>query len=423
MLLFHGARADALPGILERGLAPPSPEDHQQSWARQLSGYGHSASVYLSTSPVAGKGGDPVSFALGWPGRRWRVPRKLPGYLIVVDLPTEAHGLIRAAVPNIELDRFMQTHHTRDFLLGKANFTAGQRTGWLFHWQVLYWLERFFRETGVPLEQEAVQARLRWQVTYRVPELPEDLTPRRWQAFLTEYVQLMELKSYDLGSQQEVRRQQARLFRRHQLTLPADILEDSHSAQCRLCLAALFQYSYLVEGFEAYAPFSIYLREHAHWDKGASSTRQETLSPYTIPVTSYNSGMLDYLALMLRVVRAHVAPFTEADLLRFWQAHPRTWTWQQWYHSFPAERCNLPNLWRPTYGRDFTPHDLKQPDWQVLTAAIPRAYLLGAIKLSDGDKLLPQVRPNRLRGETLSARLWQRVHELRSSYQGQPLVW
>ena len=244
MLLFHGARADALPGILERGLAPPAPEDHQQSWAKRLSGHGHSASVYLSTSPVAGKGGDPVSFALGWPGRRWRVPRKLPGYLIVVDLPTEAHNLIRAAVPNIELDRFIETHHTREFLLGKAHFTAGQRSCWLFHWQVLYWLERFFRETGVPLEQEQCKRGLRWQVTYRAPGLPEDLTPRRWQAFLTDYVQLMELKSDDLGSQQEVRRQQARLFRKHQLTLPADILEDSHSAQCRLCLAALFQYSY-----------------------------------------------------------------------------------------------------------------------------------------------------------------------------------
>lgn len=421
MLLFHGTRADALPGILAHGLLPPQPDDTHHDWASRLSGRGHGASIYLSTSPVAGKGGDPVSFSLGCPGRQWRYPRKLPGYLIIIDLPSEALHLIHAAVPNVELDRFIETYNIREFLLRKASFTVGPHTSWLFHWQVFGWLVRFFQETGVPLEQEVVQARLHWQADARAPELPEDLTPRRWQAFLIDYLALMELKSHDLGSPQEVRRKQARLFEKYQLTLPDDTLEDSHSAQCRLCLTALFQYSYRVEGFEGYQLFREYLYEATYGNKGPASAPLET-SAYTIPAFQ-NGKVIEQLAYLLRVARAHVAPFAEGEVRRFWQAHARKWTWEQWYRAFPAERCDLPNLWQPTYGRDFSARDLLQPDWQVITEAIPRAYLLGAIKLSDGEKLLPQVRPNRRRGETLSARLWQIVHEMRAGYQGQPLVW
>jgi hypothetical protein len=302
-----------------------------------------------------------------------------------------------------------------------VSFTVGARSCRLFHWQVFGWLARYFQETGVPLEQETVQARLHWQVDARVPELPDDLTPRRWQAFLTDYLALMELKRYDLGSPQEVRRQQTRLFEKYQLRLPDDILEDSHSAQCRLCLAALFQYSYRVEGFEAYHPFQAYLVEYANGSNG-SAAGPLAISPYTLPAFQHGE-VIEQLGFLLRVARAHVAPFAEAEVQRFWQGHARGWTWEQWYRAFPAERCDLPRIWHPTYGRDFSARDLLQPDWQVITEAIPRSYVLGAIKLSDGEKLLPQVRPNRRRGETLNARLWRVIHEMRASYQGEPLVW
>jgi hypothetical protein len=67
MLLFHGTRATALDKILTHGLKSPLPGDASHDWVWDLSGQLRRASVFLSTGSVAGKGGDPVSFAMGWP--------------------------------------------------------------------------------------------------------------------------------------------------------------------------------------------------------------------------------------------------------------------------------------------------------------------------------------------------------------------
>ncbi len=422
MFFFHGTRADAIEGIFKHGLVPPHPTDHNDDWARRLSGHSHQALVYLSTSPVAGKGGDPVSFALGWPGRNWRYPRKLPGYVVVIDLPSEALHLIHAVIPNIELGRFIQTHQTRGFFQHKVAFTQERRPLSLSNWCAFSWLGQYLRDAGVPLEAEPLNELLRLEVTYRSPDLPADLTPQRWRAFLTDYLHLMEHQAADLKGEQELQRQQRRLFRTYHLTLPADTLEDSHSARCRLCLEALFSYSYRVEGFESYPPLRAFLSEKSSRAKQQPLAENTALAPYLIPDNSANGRIVYHLASLLRVVAAHTAPFPEAELRRFWLERDPTWTWPQWYRAFPAGRCALPNLWRPSYGREFSERSLKQGDQQALTGPIPRDYILGAIQLSDGEKLLPHLRPNRHQGETLSTRLWRLAHDLRARYQGKPLL-
>jgi hypothetical protein len=422
MFFFHGTRADAIEGIFARGLVPPAPADHNDDWARRLSGHSHGALVYLSTSPVAGKGGDPVSFALGWPGRKWRRPRKLPGYVVVIDLPAEALHLIHAVVPNIELDLFIQLHQTRGFFQQKVVFTPARQPLSLSNWCAFFWLGQYLAEAGVPLEPGPVNELLQLKVTYRSSDLPENLTPQRWRAFLTDYLRLMEYHAADLKSEQELQRQQQRLFRRYQLTLPSDTLEDSHSARCRLCLEALFAWSYRVEGFESYPPLRAFLNEKSRRFKQHPLAEHEAPIPYLLPDTSANGRVVDHLAALLRVVAAHIAPFPEADLRRFWLERDPTWTWPQWYRAFPAERCALPNLWRPSYGREFSERSLKKPDRQALAGPIPRDYILGAIRLSDGEKLLPHLRPNRRQGDTLSTHLWHLAHELRARYQGKPLL-
>ncbi len=96
MLLFHGTTEPALDGILKHGLRPPQPGAAGHDWVWDLSGRSQGNAVFLSTAPVAGKGGDPVSFAMGWPVRRLR--GQYPGYLVVVDLPAEALDLVHAVV-------------------------------------------------------------------------------------------------------------------------------------------------------------------------------------------------------------------------------------------------------------------------------------------------------------------------------------
>lgn len=422
MFFFHGTRADTIEGIFARGLVPPAPADHSDDWARRLSGHSHQALVYLSTSPVAGKGGDPVSFAQGWPARRWRRPRKLPGYVVVIDLPSEALHLIHAVVPNIELDGFIQVHQTRSFFQRETAFTDERRPISLSNWCAFFWLGPYLADAGVPLEPEPVNELLQLEVTYRAPDLPADLSSQRWRAFLTDYLRVIEYHSASLKSEQELQRQQRRLFRRYQLTLPADTLEDSHRARCRLCLEALFAWSYRVEGFESYAPLRAFLNEKSRRFKQHPLAKNAALVPYLLPDNASNGGVVSHLAALLRTVAAHTAPFPNADLRRFWLERDPTWTWPQWYRAFPAGQCALPNLWRPTYGREFSEHSLKQPDQQALAGPIPRDYILGAIRLSDGEKLLPHLRPKRRQGDTLGTRLWHLAHELRTRYQGKPLL-
>jgi len=66
--------------------------------------------------------------------------------------------------------------------------------------------------------------------------------------------------------------------------------------------------------------------------------------------------------------------------------------------------------------------DLKLPDRQVITAAIPPEFIIGAIKISDGARFLPHIRPGRRSGETLSSKLWRLTHQIRVQYAGAPVV-
>jgi hypothetical protein len=98
------------------------------------------------------------------------------------------------------------------------------------------------------------------------------------------------------------------------------------------------------------------------------------------------------------------------------------WIWDDWYEAFPAEKCVLPKEWRPGVFRRFSAADLKLPDRQVIAAAIPLEYIIGAIKISDGARFLPHIRPNRRSGETLSSKLWRLTHQIRSQYAGSPVI-
>ncbi|MGB0389321.1 MAG: hypothetical protein ACPGWR_31245, partial [Ardenticatenaceae bacterium] len=44
--------------------------------------------------------------------------------------------------------------------------------------------------------------------------------------------------------------------------------------------------------------------------------------------------------------------------------------------------------------------ELRHADMQVLTTSIPAEYIIAVIKISDNQRLLPHIRPNKKRGET-----------------------
>lgn len=439
MLLFHGTPAPALEDILNKGLQPPRPLDSNHDWVWDLSGRFHGNAVFLSTTPVAGKGGDPVSFAMGWPRKRWGGSQ--PGYILVVDLPGETLDLIDAVVPNVELDAFIGVGRTRNFLRTTFRVEAyrAEEDGskplaiWnLSQWCLHYWLARYCADRRIPLTPTALNDLLPLQVGSVDPALPSDMTPTRWQAFVDDYFHFVDFAYQDVRSEAERERRRQNILRRHELTLPDDVEEDDHRKYCRLCIEGLVYFTYRFDDFTNYKPFRTFLDatpKKSGYDRLPDGTR---LNAYILHVRvgERTMGRAQSLAMRLRAVAAHTAPFPEDEVLRFFRQRESSrkpsgeplWSWDEWYTQFPADRCTLPNVWQPRYCRQFTMADLKLPDRQVIAAAIPPKFIIGAIKISDGERLVPRVRPSRRNGETLASKLWGLTHEIRAQYSGTPII-
>jgi hypothetical protein len=439
MLLFHGTSALALDGIMARGLQPPQPGAGSHDWVWDLSGHAQRSAVFLSTAPVASKGGDPVSFAMGWLVRRWR--GRPPGYLVVVDLPPEALNLVYAVVPNVELNGFVGVYSARSDLRQTFNLEAGRQVEqtwsavarWtLSHWCLHYWLARYCADHRISLEPSALEARATTRIAGIDPALPPDMTPVRWRAFLDDYFRLMDFACHDIRSPAERERRRRSILRRHSITLPENIEEDDHGIWCRLCVGGLVRFVHQFEGFADYRPLRDFLRTLPMKSAYARLPDVARVGAYFIgaPQPGGGLGSTQPLALRLRAVVAHTAPFGAQAVERFFRAYESErryrpeapWIWDQWYAAFPADRCTLAHAWRPGYCRHFAVADLKRPDRQVIAAAIPTRYILGAIKVSDGTRLAARVRPNRRRGETLGAKLWALALDLRAGYAGKPIL-
>jgi hypothetical protein len=435
MLLFHGTNEDALEGILKRGLEPPRPEDNAHDWMWQFAGRSQSSLVFLSTAPVAGKGGDPVSFASGWPARRFKPPR--PGYIIVVDLPPDAMGLVHAVIPNAEFDNFTNVSTIRQMLHETSLVESGQEdeSGWrpfaswyLSNWCLHYWLVRYCLDHRIPFAANAIDTILKLRVMYRDPVLPEDLTPAHWQAFLEDYFRFVGFAYWGISSEQERERRRKAIVSKYGLTLPEDIEEDSHSKFCELCIAGRFWWTYEFAGFATYAPFQSFLRS-LPVKGGHKWPPSPVLKPYILPLTKSHGATLpqqQQIAVTLRAVAAHTQHIPAESLLRFFRQRDASrqvaWNWNEWYETFPLDESALPHSWHPKYCQQFSDSDLKLPDRQILADAIPLRYIIGAIKITDGEHFLPHIRPSRRKGETLAAKLWTITHAMRSEYSGKLIL-
>jgi hypothetical protein len=439
MLLFHGTRATALDEILTDGLKPPSAGNANHDWVWDLSGQSQRSSVFLSTEPVAGKGGDPISFAMGWPVKGLRAGEA--GYLIVVDLPPEALRLIAAVVPNLDLDIAVGVSHACSML--RQTFRVEARrvrqesdaplaTWNLSQWCLHYWLARYCLDHHIALESSALDKILAVQDVAANPALSADTTPVQWQAFVEDYFRIVDFAYLDRVAPAQVERRRRNVLRKYGVTLPDYIEEDDHSRSCRLCITGLYQFTYRIDGFFEYAPLRSFLRIMPMRSGYQRLPETVVLNPYVIPMDANDGGLgtPQSLAQLLRVVTAHTAPYGEESVLRFFREHESStylkrepsWTWDDWYEAFPAEACALPKEWRPGVYRHFSAADLRLPDRQVIAGAIPPEFIIGAIKISDGARFLPHIRPGRRSGETLSSKLWRLTHQIRAQYAGAPVI-
>lgn len=425
--------------VLTHGLKPPRPGDSSHDWVWDLSGRSQRSSVFLSTEPVAGKGGDPVSFAMGWPVKGWRA--REAGYVLVVDLPPDALHLIAAIIPNLDLDIAVGVSHARKefrWTFPVEARRAGQESEaplatWnLSHWCLHYWLARYCAECGIELEASALDEIVTLQSRAADSLLPVGMTPAQWRAFLDDYFRVVDFAYLDRVPDALAERRRKNVLRKHGVTLPDDIEEDDHSRTCRMCMGGLYQHAYRINGFFEYAPLRSFLHSMPKKSRYQRLPEDIMFNHYVIAAGTKSGGLgtPQSLAQRLRAVAAHTAPYSEESVLRFFRQRESSaylkrepsWTWDDWYEAFPAEVCALPKEWRPGAFRRFSAADLKLPDRQIICAAIPPECILGAIKISDGARFLTHIRPNRRSGETLSSKLWRLTHQIRSQYAGSPVV-
>jgi hypothetical protein len=421
MFLFHGTRAKYLPDILAEGLIPIFADEVEDDWTKVLTGKGRYDVVFLSTSPVGSLGGNPVSFALGWPKRREKLSENAPGAIVVVDLPYDSLDLILAVVPNGELDAFAEACRVRTFWLQR---TPGGERASLSHWCLFYWLYRCVQEHRIPFESEMLRARVPFHVEHRDPELPVDLTPPRWQMFIDGYFDLMESPSFTQKTAAAQQQQRILFFQQSGLRLPDHVLNDPHMIDCYPCIQELFRYSYSLEILETSAAFRDFLAALAHGQHAPLSPQPQT-SPYCISGWD-NKHIFKQLPFLLRLVALHVTDASTGDLLRFFVQHEASaeqgWTWEQWFEAFPLTSERLPEIWRPTYGKIFRPQSLKWPDHQIIVSHIPPAYILGVIIISDSRRLLPHAHHQHGKYQPLARTLWRMAHDMRKTYRGKPIV-
>jgi hypothetical protein len=334
----------------------------------------------MSTSPVSGKGGDPVAFAMGWPFGRASNPRGEPGYIVVVDLPPDALGGVRAVVPNGELDAFIELCWLKDYL------SYGERFG-----VVLQMVRSLFARRS-SFDSGSLGRELDLRIKRVDPELvvEGELTVGRWAAFFAEYARLINVRAGDFDTEADFERERSKLLRRSGLRFPAHVEKDSHSRYCSLCLGAL-------------VPLAVGLRGEALdlevW-LGSSPARMLALEGGLADVLRVVGGCFDRPA--PEAVDAYIG-----DRRRGISLH-------EFFESMPARNWGrLPPIWRPGYGRSFSPKDFLLPDHQVMAEAVDARHVLGAIALSSGGRLLRRFDRGRGRAGTLASQLWSLAHELR----------
>ncbi|WP_436772687.1 hypothetical protein [Yinghuangia sp. YIM S09857] len=392
-LLFHGTTDDCLASILRLGLRPLPHEPER--------------GVFLSTTPVAGRGGDPMTFAFGELGPERRHRRAQPGHIVVADLPPHRLDLVQEVVTNTEFDIAWQAQRVRDRL-------TPWHTGSLSRWCLLYWLGRSLADRrATAFEPRDVMAAIETRVRHRAPELREDLTPGQWLRFLDEYIRVMNVTPY-YDARREHRRR--RVLNAHGITLPEWIEEDSTSRSCEHCVADVFSYEFVLTPLADHPGFADFCEALAA--RTGLPRSGLAASPPVLSMSSLDRPLADDLAFVVRALQAHVEPYPAAAVERFFllrECAAPPWTWRDWYAEFPRQAPGLPRAWTADHAvpAPVVPAALRQPDSQVRASHLPPDLIVGAIQVTDGRRLL--FRPDRRRGQTLTSLLWREAYRLRAA--------
>lgn len=378
MLLFHGTRGgrELVDAIGREGLRP-----HLHGWT--LDRLGHEASTFLSNAPVAGSGGDPMAFAMGFGS--WR-PRSRDGWIIVVDLPRESWGVIRAVVPNLELDQYFQAQNLRPTLLGRAPLldasgrAVSRREGPL--------VVEVLEELGGRANLADVARSLRPVLVGKYSDLhSDDFSFARW----TRYAGALREAS-TLG---EVTRAGRRW---------GFVWEKPEVPHCPLCVQGMASWVYAIDAPLACAPADAVALYASH---GGRDLFGDGLAPLARVLARAYAGA------PREAVAAGFASLKEGGRARV--------EWEHLLAETPVDAGALPPSWAPDFGRRWEERDVRAPDVQLVCDAIAPEHVVGALRVAAGGKLTAWARPRK--GETLAAKLWHAAGAVRERYRGRMVVY
>jgi hypothetical protein len=356
MLLFHGTGGDraTIEGILRDGLTPHG----GRAWAHQ--GTGVEEHVFACTSPVGSKNGDPIAYARGG------AHRDGDAWLIVLDLPDAARGLVIGAVPNGELERYWQTTAFAGAVIEAQLVDA------------IAVIERA-RERGVAC-RELLAPRVVRVLDGLVDGTPDAAT----------------LLGFEAAYLRAAFADKRRVAEGYGLRLPDWYVDDGHYATCAACTHQIFDVVFAAAG----------VATRAHHEANRALDTNDVL---------FHRGTFQ------RIDAATMGALLDA-LGRWLDAHPPAQVKQvlrrarvtlaELQAALPPPRDQVPRTMWP----DFLTADLaarcEEPDTQLLLTAAPPDTIAGAIHLGDRHRFAASVRP--ASGQTLAANLWARVAELRA---------
>ncbi len=404
MLLFHGTTEENLASILQGGLLPPQPGcEGGGSWQKQLSGTGRDALVYLSNRPIAGKGGDPVAFALDWKRQTWGQRRDIAGYIVVVELPREALGCVKVALHNQQVDRFFDRLQTQSCLHRGTNMAS------LLH------LSNYFVSRALAPSQQVLGSMCKVVALGGADSLRRDLDAETWKSFRDAYFRLV-LDEFGDWSLEELHRKRRAILARYRVELPAWMEADRIDWRLPFTVESLFQYGYFWEPVSG-----------AHRATGRDG--RETLYHLQGFGQPFDRFVIARLPQLLGLLGAWFDTYPHAVLLEYFQHH-FLFTWQDFQRQFPPDQAKLPEVWRddftdlPLHRNGAVPRNWHREDMQFLCEAIAPRYLVGAIEVCRHRRICKDLRPNRRRGQTLGSLLWKRIYALKRQRKakGKPVV-
>ena len=489
MLLFHGTVGE-INSIFEKGLISTEKDLPEDIRARHWSSYitQQPRGIFFSSSPVGSKGGDPISFAAGWPYQRFRTE---PGHIVVVDLPKDRSDYIQAVFPSSDVDFYYEMIKWRsDFLDKGAGWGSEERS--ISRWQILYWMRKFFIKEGVLGDANKIMQKF-YVKERKIDDaaiIPDNMTPELWESFIKEFE-----NNYNYSKPGQYHKQLAKLLNKFNVSFPeyGKFWFRGHCEFCSICVDGLCQFELGITGFDEYLKSHIGLENgYSFWPayyKGRTPKKfplwlkiadlhfrsfpdkeiEEFFSQYEhkkkgYPKTIQLAGDLDITTLQKTILsglkgnrnklQEVMKRFTfdkatkilvlkdyyhpdfddfiisatlqeDKDTLKEYylrESKGLLWQWKDWYRHFPASECDLPAVWQPGYGKEFNLEDIRNHDMHVITKEIPPDYILGAIKITDGRRFLPGIKPSKKQGITMESNIWKMVHFMRDEFSGKPIL-